>query len=186
MIERLTAKAGPLPVYAWALILLAAGYLAYRLLGSSSSSSSTPATPAAAPTDTTGDTGSPPASGQGSAAGNLNDSLFSQLSGFQDSVDALTAAVQMSPAFWPGSDTGSAGSGSTVPNAAPSPALTTKSSASKPAKKPAAAPAAAAHVRYYTYAPGKAPKGQAANAAPGKGPAGTSLRFAKGKGYYYA
>lgn len=194
--QRLTAKVGPLPVYAWALILAVGGYLAYRLVNrdASTTPSGTAATDAGSATDSDltpvgGDTGSPPASGQGGAADNLNDTLFSQLSGFQGSIDSLTAAVQSSPAFWPGGEEQSAGSGSLVPNTATPAAGSTATSKKAPvASKPAAKAAAPASVRYYTYAPtAKLPSGVgAANRAPAKGPAGTSLHFKSGKGYYYA
>ena len=196
IVGRLTAKAGPLPVWAWALVILVGGYLAYRLLGNKAGSSSTTAdttvedTPTPAiDSDTTpvgGDTGSPPGqSGMGSSADNLSADLYGQLTGLQGSVDALTSAVQLSPAFWPG-DESTAGSGSGVPNGT-TPATPAKQAAAKKAPaKPAAKAKAPASVRYYTYAPGKAPKNQKGNEAPGKGPAGTTLRFAKGKGYYYA
>ena len=197
LVDRATAKVGPLPVWAWALVLLVGGYLVYRFTGigssSSSSSSSSPppdtgatSTDPASALDTTpigGDSGNPPASGQGGAADNLSGDLYSYLTGIQGSVDSLTAAVQMAPGFW---DTSSSGSGSVVPNSgAGAPTAPTRAPV-KAAPKPAPKPAAPAHVRYYTYAPGKAPKGQTANQAPAKGPAGTVLRFAKGKGYYYA
>ncbi len=193
---RLTAKVGPLPVWAWALGLLVGGYLLYRVVsagGSSSTTSSGATTDSQQTTDTAaqtgGDSGYPSAtSGQGTSADNLNGELLSQLSGFQTSVDYLTAAIQTSPAFWPGS--GDAGSGAYVANdgtgTQPTAAPAAKPPAKPTAKRPAPAAGAKPTVRYYTYAPGKAPKGKAAQAAPARGPAGTKLRFTRGKGYYYA
>lgn len=188
--DRFTAKVGPLPVWAWALTLLVGGYLVYRLTSSRSSSSSDDApsgdTSGGVPagTDTTPiteDSGYGPAGGQGNVADNFSGDLLSQLSGFQSSIDGLTAAVQLSPAFWPGGDVGSSGSGSIVPNNGAAPVRTTPKP--KPNTKAAAKPAPK---HFYTYAPGKAPKGKAAMAAPKKAPAGKKLHFQKGKGYYYA
>lgn len=196
--QRLTAKVGPLPVFAWALILLVGGYLAYRL-ASRGNTATAPAGPEVADTggpsaldpDSTpvgsGDTGSPPASGQGGVAENWNGEILSQFGTLGSQIDALTSAVQMSPAFWPGS--GDSGSGSVITNGTtPASASTATAKAAPAAKKPVAKAAAPAKVKYYTYAPtAKLPKGVSAAAkAPAKGPAGTSLHFAKGKGYYYA
>lgn len=194
---RLTAKVGPLPVWAWALGLLIVGYLVYRFSGAGSSSNTTSSTdssttafdagtndgattPAGA-----GDTGSPPASGQGGAADNLSGDLFGQLTGLQGSVDSLTALVQATPAFY---DPSNAGAGSDVPlNGQPQqPASTASSSTTKAPAKPTATTSAPAHIRYFTYAPGKAPKSRKGDEAPARGPAGTTLHFARGKGYYYA
>lgn len=217
---RFTAKVGPLPVWAWALAILVVGYLVYRHSSSSSSTTSTTDTSSTdastpAPPDTSGTPG-PDNTGGGTSTGgpdqgSLNDELLSQLSGFGNSIDALTAAVLSSEAFLPG--TGDSGSGSTVPNGTTppgpgAPATTTTGAhggtvkTTKPAAttKPAPtlvsehgqgggyAPAPAkpaAGVHYYTYAPGKAPKGQKANEAPASMP-GKTLHFAAGRGYYYA
>lgn len=180
---RLTGKVGPLPVWAWAALILGA-YLLY------SHFHQTAAAPAA--TDTTSDTsmtdpnatpvgsdtGNPPASGQGGVADNMTGDPLST------SIDALTAAIQSSQAFNEGApgNSGSADYSGAQPfiNLPALPANTAPAAtvAAKPAAKPAPS-------RYYTYAPGKAPKGQTANQAPAKGPAGTTLHFAKGKGYYY-
>jgi len=212
---RLTAKVGPLPVWGWALLLLIAGYLVYRFsgAGSSSSSSSSGATNSdgsnlgtdagvsdSSTTPAGGDTGgSPPASGQGGAADNLSSDLFGQLTGLQGSVDALTALVQSTNPF---PDPGSAGAGASVPldgstggggdDLQPYPGSTATTTTTTPAPpppppaKPSATPPAPAKIRYWTYAPGKAPKNRKGDEAPAKGPAGTTLHFAKGKGYYYA
>lgn len=189
---RFTAKVGPLPVWVWAALILVTGYLLYRLTAgrTGTSTGAEPAGSAVDPNSTpvTGDDGAPPASsGQGGAADNLNDGLLSQLSGFQSSIDSLTAAVQSSPAFWPGA--GDAGSGAEVPNTGappPAPSTTTAPPASRLPAKPTARAAAPGKVRYYTFAPGKAPKTRKGDEAPARGPAGTTLRFARGKGYYYA
>lgn len=187
--QRLTGKVGPLPAWAWAALILGA-FLLYTRLHSSSSSSGDATAPASTSssdqTPVTGDTsGSPPASGGGDPASNVNDGLLSQLSGFGSSIDALTAAVQSSPAFVDGSNSGGANYGGgpiiSLPNM-PAPAVGS-AVAAKPTPKIASP---SAPVKYYTYAPGKAPKGQAKNTAPAKAPAGKTLHFTKGKGYYYA
>lgn len=99
---RLTAKVGPFPVWAWVLAALA-GYLAYRRFAGGGSSTAT-LSPTATSADSNAtpvglDSGSPPASGAGGPAGNVSDDLLSQLSGFQTSIDTLTAAVQSSDAY---------------------------------------------------------------------------------------
>ena len=190
---RMTAKVGPLPVWAWAVLLLAVGYLVYRLRGggSSSSSSTTTSSDTAGSTDTGSTTGSstdlstagdvgPAAAGSSSPdVGQLSD----QIAGLSAGLDSLTAAVQSSPAFWPGS--GDAGSGSTVPNGntPPPPAATAPAQVKPAASTSTAAPA---RTRYWTYAPGKAPKNRKGDEAPAHGPRGTRLHFAAGRGYYYA
>ncbi len=188
IVGRVTAKVGPLPVWAWALVILVGGYLGYKLLAPKDTGAASPTeTPAPSPavdpdlTPVGIDTGSPPASGGGGgAADNLSADLYGQLTGLQGSVDNLSALVQMSPAFWP-SD-GSSGSGSQVTNGTTPASPAAKVAA--PVAKPAAKPAAPA--RYYTYAPGKAPAGRKADQAPAKGPAGTTLHYKAGKGYYYS
>lgn len=185
----LKEKKGPLPVWAWALIVAVGAFLAYRRYAGSATSpaSSTTSTPTGSAVSdqtpvTSGDTGSPPASGQGSAADNVNDTLLSQLSGLGSSVDALTAAVQTTPAFSgaggdfsgssgamvydypPISDTGSTSTGNgAVPATSTTPAVT------HPAAKVASTP-----TRYYTYKK---------NVPLAKGQA---LHFTTGKGYYAA
>lgn len=219
----MTAKVGPLPVWAWALAILVVGYLIYRHSSSSPSSTSASDTSSTdnstpAPPDTSGtpgpdNTGGGSSTGGAGDGGNLNDELLSQLSGFGNSIDALTSAVLTSEAFLPGS--GDSGSGSIVPNGstplapAKQPAATstgahggttkttTTAAKTKPAPTlvsehgqgggftPTTKPAQSTNVHYYTYAPGKAPKGQKANEAPASVP-GKTLHFAAGRGYYYA
>lgn len=192
--QRLNGKVGPLPAWAWAAIILGA-YLAYTHFAgggaaAATTSTSTDATPSDVAssdnTPVTSDSGNPPASGGGGPADNVNDTLLSQLSGFGSSIDALTAAVQSAPAFQDVSGTsGSAdfsGGSSPLVTLPALPAPAAPKAAVKAAPKPAAKPVA---VHYYTYAPGKAPKGQAGNQAPASVP-GKTLHFTKGKGYYYA
>lgn len=195
---RLTAKVGPLPVWAWALLLFVGVALAVRFTraGGGTAPTTDTTTPATTPvgaidSDTTpvgSDTGSPPAaSGQGGAADNLNDALYAQLAGVSASVDSLSALVQTSPAFWSFSD---AGAGSMIPSdgskaqAPATAAKTAQAPVKAPAKPTPAAPGKAP--TYYTYKPGNAPKGKKAQEAPARGPAGTTLHFRAGRGYYYA
>ena len=184
---RLTTKLGPLPVWAWAAVILGL-YYAYTKLGKSSPA----AAPVSAPTTTdpnqtpvSADTSVPASSGGGgSPSSNLNDTLLSQLSGFQSSIDQLTAAVQTTAAF---DNPGSSGSipwgnqpitglipgtpGGTVnPNVSPPP----YASSTPAGQKPAPVVRKAAPVRYYTYK-----KNVPLNR-------GQTLHFTKGKGYYAA
>ena len=63
--DRLTKKLGPLPLYAWALIIVGVGYVAYRYVGRGASAAVSPASVAApdatssAAEDSTGSYGSP-------------------------------------------------------------------------------------------------------------------------------
>jgi hypothetical protein len=208
MAGRFTAKVGPLPVWAWAVLLLIGGYLVYRLTGQGAAAAAP-----AAPVATGGDPsavpdasllgGSTPAGGSSTSPGpdatqpNVNDQLLSQLSGFGSSIDALSSLVQSSPAFWPGS--GDSGSGSLVPNTAPDwynvppPWMTAPAAKPKVVKRPAprivrpaAKPKPSAKVTYYTYKPGtKVAPAKKAQVAP-KAPPKKTLHYTKGKGYYYA
>lgn len=192
---RLTAKAGPLPVWAWAAMILVGGYLVYRLRGGGSSTATTAATSSDTSSAGSVDTSSTPvgsgdvssdtgSAGAGGAASNVNDSLLSQLSGFQSSIDALTAAVQTTPGYsQPDMAYPSPGfPGAPLQTSTPSPAA----KVAAPAPRPSATPRAPAKIHYYTYAPGRAPRNEKRNEAPAHGPAGTRLHFARGKGYYYA
>ena len=213
---RMTAKVGPLPVWAWALAILVVGYLVYRHSSASSSTSTSSTTDtssgdATAPTTDTSTSGSPGPDQTGGSGGpdaaSLNDSLLSQLAGFQGSIDALTAAVLSTSAFVPGG--GDSGSGSQVPNGTtpPGPGTGTATAATsgggtvkttphgattKPAPTLVSEHGAgggytpARNVTYYTYRPGQAPKGKRSQEAPARGPSGTTLHFAAGRGYYYA
>jgi hypothetical protein len=193
--QRLTAKAGPLPVWAWAAVLLGA-FLAYNHFHSSSSSTSTSSTGAGGSstgtTDTTTDT-TPVTSGDsssdtgtgggGGSASNVNDELLSQLSGFQSSIDSLTAAVQQSDGTGglPGSgniDWGIPGgveiaaTPGTIPSSSASPPAAPKPTAKVPPKP--AAKVVPKKITYYTLKK-NVPIGP-----------GQSLHFTKGKGYYAA
>lgn len=88
----LTRKAGPLPVYAYALIAVAVWFLFLRGgVSAGSAATGLPYTPASS----TGSAAQQPASGQGSPADNANADLLSALLGStQSSYDALLAALQ--------------------------------------------------------------------------------------------
>ena len=136
--QRYTEKVGPLPVWAWALLILIVGYLIYRHSKGSSSSSDTSSTSPDTSTSTEPDTSGTPGpdrTGGGTSTGgpdaaSLNDELLSQLAGYGNSIDALTAAILSSEAFVPGA--GDSGSGSVVPNGTPAPNTAT-STPEKPA-----------------------------------------------------
>lgn len=80
----LTRKVGPLPVWGWAALAVAAGFLLLR----SRSSSATPVLPAAS------SGAQQPASGQGNPADNSSGDLLDALGANQDAANALLAAVQ--------------------------------------------------------------------------------------------
>jgi hypothetical protein len=90
--KRLTRKVGPLPVWAWAAVILGAYLLWSRRSGGAATADTT------APTPTATSAGSDslaqvPASGQGSSADNLNGVLLDQLSANTSSLDALTSQL---------------------------------------------------------------------------------------------
>lgn len=140
---RLTRKAGPLPVWAWAAVILGAYFLYTRLSSSGSSSASTDTT-AVTSTDSTGDSGAQvPASGGGSAADNVSGDLLDGLNANTASLDALTSQILSQPTPYsnfgdgplagaPAEDTGQ-GSG---PAASPSPAPAPTTPAAVPAGHP--------------------------------------------------
>lgn len=96
---RMTRKVGPLPVWAWAGLILAAYYLWSRRRGasspaSSSSAGSSDAAASDAATSAGSDAGAQvPSSGQGSPADNLSAPLLDQLSANTSAIDQLTQAV---------------------------------------------------------------------------------------------
>lgn len=190
--ERLTAKAGPLPVWLWAVVILGA-FLAWQHFRGGGDTAVGASTSDQTPVTTGGDASSDVGvAGGGSPASNVNDGLLSQLSGMQSSVDALTAQVQSMPAF--SSDAGTAGSGSTIPNdgsmfmdnqgppgglpeAGPPGPAGPRGPAGKQApvvKPPAAKAKAPAKIRYYTLKKNVPLK------------KGQTLHYTKGRGYYAA
>lgn len=115
--ERLTAKAGPLPVWGWA-VLAVGGYFLYQHFKGSSASTSTSGTPASASTDTGAVSGT---SGQGNAADNVNSNLLAALlQESQSAQDALTQALYATYA-------GGSGSSSSQAAATTAPSTTTTS-----------------------------------------------------------
>lgn len=88
---RLTAKVGPLPVWAWAALILGAALLYLHL--NPSSAAAADATPVSADT---GSAAQQPAGGGGNAAGNLNDGLLDAAG--VDTTDPLTFQVQQTDA----------------------------------------------------------------------------------------
>lgn len=150
--QRLTGKVGPLPVWAWAALILGTVLLYLKL----HPAAATPADPASSTGDLTpvSADGSNPvgSSGGGSSASNVNDALLSQLSGFQTSIDTLTAAVQaqeaggwLLPTDGSGIDASQNDGGVNQPTGPGSSAVAAtkpapKKAAAKPAAKPAPAP----------------------------------------------
>lgn len=87
---RLTGKVGPLPVWAWAALILGA-YLLYTHLHPSTVATSADATPVGTGDDSAAQQ---PGGGAGNAAGNLNDALLAAAG--VTAADPLTAQVQQS------------------------------------------------------------------------------------------
>lgn len=91
--SRLQAKVGPLPVWAWAAVILGAYLLYSRLHTNTSSTSNSTATP-----DTSGSSGADTvSSGQGSSADNMSQAMFDSLSANTSSLDALTSQLLSTP-----------------------------------------------------------------------------------------
>lgn len=89
----LTRKAGPLPVWAWGALVVAAWFLFLRAPHKASGGASLPYTPASS------SGAQQPASGQGTPADNTNaDLLNALLAGQKSSYDALLAALQYTTA----------------------------------------------------------------------------------------
>lgn len=103
--RELTRKAGPLPVYAWALLALAA-FLVYRHSAGSASAATAAGVPVAAASGA-----QQPASGQGSPVDNSGGDLLDALGANSDAANALLAAVQAGSGGGYGSGAGSAGFG---------------------------------------------------------------------------
>lgn len=85
----LTRKAGPLPVWVWAALVLVAGYVYLHRAPAAQGGAQLPYTPAS-----TGSTAQSPASGQGSPVDNGNSDLLDALGNNLASSDALLAALQ--------------------------------------------------------------------------------------------
>lgn len=116
LVNRLTAKVGPLPVWAWAAVILGA-YLLYSRLGAQSKATTSPDAASASTPDGTTGAAQVPASGQGSSADNLSGSLLDSLGADTSAIDALTAQILSAPT--PYSNYGDAPPAGTGPAAAP-------------------------------------------------------------------
>lgn len=130
--ERLTRKVGPLPVFVWAALILAAGYLFYRRSGGSSSQT-TAGAPVSAGTSGS-DTGAVSGSGgSGSPASNLTPDLIGQLYDVNAStIDSLTNAI-LSQSALAASDTAAGGPpGAVAQGPASAPTVNTSSGAATP------------------------------------------------------
>jgi hypothetical protein len=137
--SRLSAKVGPLPVWAWAAVILGA-YLLYTRLHPATATSDTTATP-----DTSGDSGAQsPSSGMGGSGDNMSQALFDSLSANTSSVDALTSQLLSQPTpYSEFGDSPLAGypTGDTSQGSGPASQPTTQPTPATPAAAPAAAPA---------------------------------------------
>lgn len=120
--SRLQAKIGPLPVWAWAAVILGA-YLLYSRMRPPAATTS-PDTSTASTTDGTTGASQVPASGQGTAADNMSGQLFDMLGANTSAIDGLTASILSQPVPFsdfgdaPAAGTGSAPVGDTNPPAA--------------------------------------------------------------------
>lgn len=96
---RLTRKVGPLPVWAWAAVILGAYLLWSRTQKSAAAPAgdSTAATPAESTSGELASGSQVPASGQGGAVDNLNQALLDRLDANQSSIDALTSQLLSQP-----------------------------------------------------------------------------------------
>ncbi len=104
---RLTAKAGPLPVYAWALLAIGAFYLYNRSHRSTTPAAATPASSAA--TGTPNAVGGTNAAGTGAGLGFDTTALVSSLQSLSDQL-----ALNQLNAMTPTSNAGGGGPGGTV------------------------------------------------------------------------
>lgn len=95
LVNRLTAKVGPLPVWAWAAAILAAYFLYSRMRPPAATTTGDTAS-ASTPDGSTG-SAQVPASGQGSPADNLSSGLLSQLGANTAAIDALTSQILSQP-----------------------------------------------------------------------------------------
>jgi hypothetical protein len=96
LVNRLTAKVGPLPVWVWAAVILGA-YLLYSRLGAQSTATTSPDAASASTPDGTTGAAQVPASGQGGAADNLSSSLLDSIGADTASIDALTSQILSMP-----------------------------------------------------------------------------------------
>lgn len=95
LVTRLTTKVGPLPVWGWAAVILGA-YLLYSRMRPPAATKTDEVASASTPDGTTG-AAQVPASGQGSSADNLSQTLLESLGANTSAIDALTAQVLSMP-----------------------------------------------------------------------------------------
>lgn len=96
---RLTAKVGPLPVWAWAAVILGAYLLYTRVSGSSSAATASPTTDATGVTANDGTTGDAqvPAGGAGTPTDNVSSQVAQALDLNSSVLDALTSQILSMP-----------------------------------------------------------------------------------------
>ena len=133
VVGRLTAKAGPLPVWAWAALILGAVFIySRRHPGAKTDTTATP------PDSSSSSGADSVSSGQGGAGDNMSQPMFDSLAANTSSLDALTSQLLSLPVGsgfggvdpLPG-DPGPAGPAG--PAGAPGPAATPTPAAAKPA-----------------------------------------------------
>lgn len=141
---RLTRKLGPLPIWAWAAVILVAYLLYSRIAGARATP--TPDTTAVTAGDGSGGSAQVPSSGQGSAADNLSQSMIDQLGANQSSIDALTQAV-LSSGYGSGDGLGGSGYPGSydMPLGGPPGAISQQGAAASPTTVAKAAAAAGGH-----------------------------------------
>lgn len=94
---RLTAKVGPLPVWAWAAVILGAFLLYTRTAGKASSAAATDATGVTSNDGTTSDGAQVPASGAGTPADNVSSQLIEGLNANTAALDQVTSQLLSMP-----------------------------------------------------------------------------------------
>lgn len=94
-VNRLTAKVGPLPVWAWAAVILGA-YFLYSRMRPPAATTTADVSSASTPDATTG-AAQVPASGQGAPVDNLSQPLLDSLGANTAAIDALTSQVLSQP-----------------------------------------------------------------------------------------
>jgi hypothetical protein len=127
MAGRLTAKVGPLPVWAWAAVALVVGYYVYKRSSSSSASTTTPATTdTSTTTPSTTDTSGTPTTDTtdtttDSGLSTLDSSLLALLGQESDSLASAITATSANKASGPASGGPPSSSSPNGPAASPSP-----------------------------------------------------------------
>lgn len=128
---RMTRKVGPLPVWAWAALILAAGYLIYRRRGTSSSSASQTTAVPVTPDVTGSNTGALGSSGSDTGGGSQIPAPV-DLSGITGELDTLAQQLAAQSAGQASSYQQGGPPGSTDQGSAAAPASSTPVSAYHP------------------------------------------------------